>query len=155
MFEFELQPVLDHRRHLEEEAQREVAEAQRWMQRILGEIQAVATARAEALQAWREEIEAGHGMARQMLFDAWREDLRRQERILRQRVLQANTVLTEKKRRLVQAHHEVEKFEHLRKEALKEYRERLETQERRFLDDLMIMRRGRDNPLNTRVEISR
>ncbi|NUP89111.1 MAG: hypothetical protein HUU25_04740, partial [Candidatus Sumerlaeia bacterium] len=77
MFRFELQPILDHREHLEQEEQRRVARVQQHLIRLEDDIAAVETMADDSAALWERELGGDIAPPRQEIFAAWRMELRR------------------------------------------------------------------------------
>jgi flagellar export protein FliJ len=151
MFEFQLDPVLKHREHLEQEAQRRVAEAAQRLSEAEAGVRACAEARADLAAQARRSLALSHArtLAHMELFAAWRQELRRQEAECAARAGEARGALDAARQALVLAHREHRKIEHMRARAWRDHLARLGRQERRFLDDLTVMRHGRHSPSPT------
>lgn len=144
MFKFPMQPILEHRQHLEENAQRQVGEALRRVAEIDRDIQECETAGQSANTQWHREMGGGISVGRQELFFAWRQELRRQRGELTACRAEAQEILNEARRDLSLAHRELRKFELMRERALLEYQWSEAKQEQKTLDDQTIMRHGRN-----------
>ena len=148
MFRFDLEPVLRHREHLEQEAQRRVARVQRHIAALEEEIAACEEAREAEAIVWRREAAGRSTPARQALHGAWCVELRRRRGELETRRQRGIQRLAEERRALAAAHRELRKIELLRERALGEWREHQAVIERKFVDDLTVMRHSRTRPTN-------
>lgn len=140
MFRFELQPILDHREHLEQEEQRRVARVQQHLIRLEDDIAAVETMAEDSAALWERELGGDIAPPRQEIFAAWRMELRRRRSELLTQHAQARRSLTQARGRLLAAHRERRKFDLLRERALDEHRAREAAAERKFTEDLTVMR---------------
>lgn len=140
MFRFELQPILDHREHLEQEEQRRVARVQQHLIRLEDDIAAVETMADDSAAQWECELAGDIAPPRQEIFAAWRMELRRRRSELLTQHAQARRSLTQARARLLAAHRERRKFDLLRERALDEHRAREAAAERKFIEDLTVMR---------------
>lgn len=143
MFHFALDPVLNHRRHLEQEAQRHVAAAETCLRQVEADLAACEEAARALAGQWRHECERGLSAGRQELFAAWRQELRRQRAECAARAQEARRSLEKARQRLVVAHRELQKIEHLRRRAWRDHLAQEERRERLFVDDLTVMRHRR------------
>jgi len=141
--QYELQPVLEHREHLEESARRRMGAAQRRLAEIQGAIAKCRDDRRALSAQWLSEVQAGIMPGRQELFNLWRGELRaRLERLIEHEQRQQE-VVEQRRQALAAAHRELRKFELHRDREQEAFFEKQATLERKFLDDLTIMRHGR------------
>jgi flagellar export protein FliJ len=153
MFRFSLQPVLQHREHIEENAQRRVAEARGRVDFLSQEIAACDQSMASLAARWGQESESTISAARQELFAAWQQEIRRRRGELRAQQAEALTELKEAQVLLTGAHRDVRRFELLRDRARLEHDREIARGERMMLDEFSVMRHTRRRTGATREEV--
>lgn len=140
MFRFELEPVLDLKRQEEDVAKRRLAEAREKLRMVTEALHGIEISREEMMEQWRQTAGKMDTFLHQPLYDAWLEELRRRQMILESERTRRLEAVAKAHEALVEAHREVQKFEILRSQALREYNARLARLERNFLDELAVMR---------------
>lgn len=137
-FAFSLQKVLEHRQRLEEQAFRAFSETQRRVYQEREQLAHLMTLRTQCLrQSFR-----GHRLAVQMLDveQTYLSVLEQRLEAQRQRVAQAEALLDERRRALIEAQRERKVLERLREKHYEQWRQEFLRMEQQVLDDLAIAR---------------
>jgi flagellar export protein FliJ len=142
----DLTPVIEHRQHLEEEAQRAVAQVQTELHRVDDAIGAARGALEELRTQRRREITEGISPARLGILGVWGEELHRRRENLTRRRARVEQALQETKAELLAAHRELRKCELLRDRLRREERSRLDKLEQKMIEEMTIMRSGHHTP---------
>ncbi|MBN1478091.1 flagellar export protein FliJ [Candidatus Sumerlaeota bacterium] len=138
----DLTPVIEHRQHLEDEAQRAVAQVRAELQRVDDAIEAANGALVELRALRRREITEGISPPRLGLLGQWGEELHRRRENLGRRRVRVERAVHEAKTRLLAAHRELRKCELLQERLLREERARLDKLEQKMIEEMTVMRSG-------------
>jgi flagellar export protein FliJ len=142
----DLAPVIEHRQHFEEEAQRAVAQVQAELQRVDDAIIAAHGALRELGATRRQEIAGGISPPRLEILGQWGEELLRRQASLGRRRERVDQAVQDAKSELLAAHRELRKCELLQERLQCEERSHLDKLEQKMIEEMTIMRSGRHEP---------
>ncbi len=143
MYQFKLQPLLNHRRHQEEVRQKELAMAQRDLSAARERLTELKKEKRENIQQMHARQQERHNAANVLMFTNYIDQLSRDITAQKQLVQQAAQTVTRRRDRLITIMKKRKTLEKLKEKEWLAYQQKMTQSERKFNDEVAANRHVR------------